>query len=221
MSEQQVAPRFQAWGFDGCRATAGRDHAVRPGQDTTLCGFSVNPRGFPTGELFDADLNYSCKRCSKAWKARWSPVKSVPPLPMRPPKRASRCTCGECQACTRREYKRRQREADPERALALKRAASRRYRKLNAEKIRLQRAAYRRANPGKMRARWAVDRAVARGELIRPDTCPECGGEERIQAHHADYSKQLEVEWLCYWCHRDRHEQEALETASELEELHD
>jgi hypothetical protein len=48
------------------------------------------------------------------------------------------------------------------------------------------------------------------GDLVRPDACSKCGqtpllnkaGVSQIQAHHADYAKPLEVEWICVFCHR-------------------
>ena len=51
----------------------------------------------------------------------------------------------------------------------------------------------------------AVERAVNRGQLIRPDLCA-CGRPGRVQAHHDDYSKPLNVLWLCAVCHKARHE---------------
>ncbi len=55
-----------------------------------------------------------------------------------------------------------------------------------------------------------VRRAIKRGMLKRPAQCQRCGAQPRrnkagvsqIQAHHKDYSKPLEVEWLCVDCHR-------------------
>lgn len=44
-------------------------------------------------------------------------------------------------------------------------------------------------------------RAVQAGLLERPATCEKCGNEDDIQAHHYDYSRPLEVEWLCRKCH--------------------
>ena len=53
------------------------------------------------------------------------------------------------------------------------------------------------------KARIAVRCAIARGELIRPLQCssdaPEHNG--RIEAHHPDYSRPLDVVWLCSACH--------------------
>ena len=56
------------------------------------------------------------------------------------------------------------------------------------------------------RAHKAVRAAVRRGELIRPKFCEDCdGAPARIEAHHEDYSKPLEVDWLCRLCHQKRH----------------
>ena len=55
-------------------------------------------------------------------------------------------------------------------------------------------------SPEKVRAHRLVARAVRRGELIRPATCSKCGDGGRIHAHHDDYSKPLDVRWLCHGC---------------------
>jgi hypothetical protein len=64
----------------------------------------------------------------------------------------------------------------------------------------------------KSRARQAVLAAIARGELSRPSNCERCGAASNpllrkpdIEAHHHDYSKPLEVEWLCVRCHATQH----------------
>ena len=58
------------------------------------------------------------------------------------------------------------------------------------------------------KAHAAVWKAITAGELVKPDVCEACGlppaGKGKIHAHHADYSKPLEVEWLCPKCHRGR-----------------
>lgn len=60
-------------------------------------------------------------------------------------------------------------------------------------------------------ARQELRRAIERGEIIRPTQCELCGktpppmkdGRSAIQGHHHDYSLPLDVQWLCYQCHRD------------------
>ncbi len=55
-----------------------------------------------------------------------------------------------------------------------------------------------------------MHRAIRRGELVRPSACekcqeparPEIGQRGRITAHHEDYTKPLEVIWLCHECHK-------------------
>jgi ribosomal protein S27AE len=52
------------------------------------------------------------------------------------------------------------------------------------------------------RAANAVAQAISRGILTRASACEECGCENRrITAAHHDYSKPLEVRWLCGHCH--------------------
>lgn len=55
-------------------------------------------------------------------------------------------------------------------------------------------------------ARLAVTEAVRIGVLSRPKTCSRCPNDRwQIQAHHDDYSKPLDVTWLCPDCHADEH----------------
>lgn len=59
------------------------------------------------------------------------------------------------------------------------------------------------------RAHAAVVQAVRDGLLVAPDECEECSarprrkanGKRAIEAHHDDYTKPLEVRWLCKPCH--------------------
>lgn len=54
----------------------------------------------------------------------------------------------------------------------------------------------------KQAARRVFHRALGSGEVTKPDSCQRCGSLETIEAHHGDYSKPLDVEWLCRDCHR-------------------
>ena len=61
---------------------------------------------------------------------------------------------------------------------------------------------WRRLHPTANRAHAILRRAVQSGKVLRPDNCPECNKINcRIEGHHADYSKPLEVIWVCSGCH--------------------
>jgi len=47
--------------------------------------------------------------------------------------------------------------------------------------------------------------AVKLGILSKPKECSKCGQMKRIEGHHEDYSKPLEVIWLCNPCHQALH----------------
>lgn len=53
------------------------------------------------------------------------------------------------------------------------------------------------------RASQIVCTAIRKGQLTRPTICEQCGQPSaRIEAAHHDYSKPLDVRWLCQRCHR-------------------
>ncbi|WP_134678383.1 hypothetical protein [Paracoccus ravus] len=76
-------------------------------------------------------------------------------------------------------------------------------RRRNAEAQRQYRA--RPANAAKLAARLEVQRALAHGDLTRPEGCAECGVSCVPEAHHSDYARPQSVEWLCRACHMRRH----------------
>ena len=55
----------------------------------------------------------------------------------------------------------------------------------------------------KMLARLKARFAVKTGTLIKPKKCEVCEEVKPLQGHHEDYSKPLEVIWLCTGCHAD------------------
>lgn len=63
------------------------------------------------------------------------------------------------------------------------------------------RKSYKRRHPERFKAWSAVYKAVRAGRLLRLP-CEVCGS-PRTQAHHHDYSKPLDVRWLCFKCHRE------------------
>lgn len=78
----------------------------------------------------------------------------------------------------------------------------------NKRKRPAQVASWKRRNRGKMLAHLAVYYALKVGKLTKPGACSRCStpaSGRKLQAHHADYSKKLDVEWLCHECHVLRH----------------
>lgn len=57
----------------------------------------------------------------------------------------------------------------------------------------------------KWRARAKYHYALSTGKLKRPTKCEKCGASGRIEGHHDDYDKPLEVHSLCTSCHAALH----------------
>ena len=63
-------------------------------------------------------------------------------------------------------------------------------------------------NLEKVRASIRIHNAVRRGHMKKPNKCSKCGvilPLNKIHGHHEDYSKPLEVIWLCAGCHNAIH----------------
>lgn len=81
------------------------------------------------------------------------------------------------------------------------------YQKNNRDKINERSRRYRKIEVVSMKekARDKVQKAIRKGTLVRPSTCDDCGQDMFVEAHHEDYSKPLDVQWLCKDCHWKRH----------------
>jgi len=61
----------------------------------------------------------------------------------------------------------------------------------------------------KRQARKKIWDAVKRGDVHMSTACEDCGRDnDKLQAHHCDYSKPLDVRWLCAPCHGLLHAKE-------------
>ncbi len=74
------------------------------------------------------------------------------------------------------------------------RATERRYRQ--TESYKKYGMKWRKSYRDRVLAYKIVDKAKKAGKLIE-ETCEVCGINKNIKAHHVDYLKPLEVQWLC------------------------
>jgi ribosomal protein S27AE len=81
--------------------------------------------------------------------------------------------------------------------------ANRKYYKMAPTKRYLINKEYRKRNPRKQRAHEVIAYQVRLGN-IKKENCEKCSN-EKVQAHHDDYSKPLNIRWLCSSCHCKHH----------------
>ena len=104
---------------------------------------------------------------------------------------------GKCKECTKRENREnREKRIEQYTEYEQKRARTPKRRKARVESLR-------RRDPIKRRATYLTSNAIRDGRLVR-QPCEVCGA-EKVEAHHDDYSKPMEVRWLCRKHHLDIH----------------
>ena len=81
---------------------------------------------------------------------------------------------------------------------------SRRSRQKNPS-TKLSAKAWKSRNPEKRMAHNILNRQVRIGAIVQPAACTQCGASEKLDAHHEDYSKPLDVIWACRPCHKKLH----------------
>lgn len=107
---------------------------------------------------------------------------------------------GKCKECARKDV----RENRASKRLQYARYERERFKRPERKRDMVRRSRlHREANPNKAKARAMVEREVLAGRLQR-NPCEICG-EPKTHAHHDDYSKPLEVRWLCVKHHMEAH----------------
>ena len=61
---------------------------------------------------------------------------------------------------------------------------------------------WQRDHPEAVKAKLLLRDAVRVDKIIKPKICSVCNKRKRLSGHHDDYSKPLEVKWLCSSCHK-------------------
>jgi len=110
-----------------------------------------------------------------------------------------------CKACTLNQQKQRLQvlKQNPE-WVSRQREIARNYMAKHPEKWNKHNPGWKRGKLSKERvaAYHRANEAEARGILVNPGACEVCGRSgTRLEKHHEDYSKPLEVKWLCRACH--------------------
>ena len=78
------------------------------------------------------------------------------------------------------------------------------YRKNNKEKLNESQRKRRNNNEEyarKQRVRNTLYSEIRAGRLTHPQLCERCGAKSKVEAHHEDYNKPLDVIWLRVDCH--------------------
>jgi hypothetical protein len=64
---------------------------------------------------------------------------------------------------------------------------------------------YENDHPLRVIANTFLRNAVRDGRCKKGTKCHDCGKHVKLCGHHEDYYKPLDVVWLCYSCHKKRH----------------
>ena len=104
----------------------------------------------------------------------------------------------QCKEC-RQEYQRKYRQTKKGKEIFQKYGKSTKGREALKRHEQKQHQPY----PEKPKAHSTLNNAIRNGKITRPSICESCFEEGLIDGHHEDYSKHLDVEWLCKKCHKE------------------
>jgi len=130
-----------------------------------------------------------CKRCDNARKKRWI----------------------HANMSRHEEFTQKWKKENPEAQAAIQQRAHKKLLERNPRFNSETTQCYRKRYPERDRAHRAVQRAVREGKMVKPNICECCGKQTEspnLDGHHEDYSKPLEVNWLCRQCHLERHRED-------------
>ena len=148
----------------------------------------------------DSQSNFQCKRCGE--------VKNAHAFYASDKGRCKECIKARVRANRLKNIdyyrgydRKRYRESDDRKAAARKSAQSPAgiRSKVKSNERRRQ------EEPEKFRARHAVANGIRDGKIERGTECFFCGATGKLHAHHQDYSKPLDIFWLCAPCHGKLH----------------
>lgn len=85
--------------------------------------------------------------------------------------------------------------------------ASKKYRSTEAGKIKFREMQLKNKDKYRIKnnARVLMAYHLSVGHIVKPKKCSICNITKKLDGHHEDYSKPLEVIWMCRLCHK-RHD---------------
>lgn len=155
------------------------------------------PRALPTASLTDIFLFDAMKTCFKCQLSKDA-------SDFYRHKAMADGLLGKCKDCTKADVRERRFGAARQAILAYDIERSKQPGRAASSRELVQQNKER--HPDRRWAQGQVHNAVRRGALIPWSVCaiPECST-TRVEAHHCDYSKPLDVVWLCCAHHRQAH----------------
>jgi hypothetical protein len=175
-------------------------HQWVSGPPTRLTTFAAGGRSMATSEVAAHDVLHQCKSCGRGLNAAdfYASNKTCCKDCVRAKVRENRAQNRDYyQAYDRSRYRSDPKRKDNAKACASSPAGAA-SRKRSLERMKAE-------HPERIAARTAVGNAIRDGRLARGTECFFCGSQTAIQAHHHDYSKPLDVHWLCSTCHGKLH----------------
>ena len=165
-----------------------------------VCKVIKDLNDFPKDKQSSLGYSYRCKECNRKRHKEYS---KRMPEEVRERKRKARNEYGKENRLHLNKKMREDYQNNPEKY----RARNKKFRKENKEKFNEYMRNYRENNMEKILAQAKVKYHVDNENIVRPDNCSICKSSDyRIEAHHFEYSKPLDVLWVCQKCHLALHQ---------------
>lgn len=78
--------------------------------------------------------------------------------------------------------------------------------KENKNNVNIRNKEWRDKNTLKTKAHYIVKKNIRNVLISKPSKCMSCCLEKRLESHHNNYDKPLDIIWLCRSCHRRYHD---------------
>lgn len=136
---------------------------------------------FPRSDYEVRTHKYTCPRCAAEYNKRWGK------------KRPERIA----------EFNKKYRKCHPDRIAN----SNKEYRKNHPEISIIAQRKFRKLHPDIYKAYTVVRTKRRYGHIVPPPACSLCGTDKvRIEGHHYDYSRPLDLTWVCHDCHVKIHQ---------------